>query len=345
MYAAQQHWTEVLGSCDQLALWEWILADFAGIRPVRLHERFCSPLRQDNNPGCYLSWGHVKSEYIVLNDWAERNFHGYTAIDAIMYLRKVDFHGAIDIISNEFLGVVQTVIPEEPHTFASKVRPSSIDWEHRITYAPRMNEAGDFLFNSKDKMYWSAYGISSKNLLSDHVHPVYFYRHNTRENPEAMISVTPPDITYALADTAFEGRVKIYRPRHGGRMKWRTNCTSEDVGFSAGLVSSDAFIITKSYKDARVLRNLGMQAVWVQSEGSKPTDWLERIEGMFNMGMILFDGDDAGRRESRKLQSVCRELCPGTEWLARCMPTEIDVADTYKLYGKEVLESTVLGML
>ena len=60
-------------------------------------------------------------------------------------------------------------------------------------------------------------------------------------------------------------------------------------------------LITKSYKDWRVLKNAGYNTIWLQNEGCKiPFDRLIQLQ-QYRTKFILFDNDDAGIKASNNL--------------------------------------------
>jgi hypothetical protein len=64
----------------------------------------------------------------------------------------------------------------------------------------------------------------------------------------------------------------------------------------------DTLYITKSYKDWRVLTNLGKDAIYFQNEGMLPDiSILSMYISVFNQVIVLFDNDKAGIPASNKV--------------------------------------------
>ena len=69
------------------------------------------------------------------------------------------------------------------------------------------------------------------------------------------------------------------------------------------LIDVTQLMITKSYKDYRVLRNLGVNVTWFQNEGSVPNNLKKIINGYKDV-IIFFDNDYTGLEASEKLVNI-----------------------------------------
>ena len=151
----------------------------------------------------------------------------------------------------------------------------------------------------------------------------------------------PYNICYAYTD--FENdKKKLYQPYAEKRNKWFTNCGKNDVGNINSIKIPDQkklLIITKSYKDCRVLRNQGLNSVWFQNEGMFPTD--EKMISLlqpFKKSIIFFDNDPTGIASSAALKEKIQELGFNTKVIS--LPESFfinkikDISDLYAAKGK-----------
>jgi len=71
-------------------------------------------------------------------------------------------------------------------------------------------------------------------------------------------------------------------------------------------------IITKGYKDYRVLKNNGKNVVWFQNEGMMPNDLiLNHLVNHFVNVIVWFDNDQPGITASEKVKNHINTLVPG----------------------------------
>lgn len=308
-------------------------------------EYYTAPYREDSTPKCYFEYiegellfvdfANVKSRFAQL-DW----------INLIQLCYSVNFAGALEIVNQHFqLGLGTSSTSAKPILFDVQEEPNRIikpKIQRNIFYYPRD-------FNKKDAMYWSAYGISKQNLIDDKVFPINLFQSTTKEGD--FFSVAPYDITYAYTDFK-ENRVKIYRPlATDSAHKWFTNCNMDDVGSLSSLpLEGEDLLITKSYKDCRVLRNLRYTSIWFQNEGMFPkeetlVDILRRFKRVF----ILFDNDEPGEVKSLLALKVLTDICTKnglqTKVLLATLPKNDkdakDSSDYYKLLGVDILEQSL----
>lgn len=237
-----------------------------------------------------------------------------SAIFFLMKCLRLPFKETLEYINNHFnlgLGNSSHELKEATieHSIILKEKfCESIKINKSITYATRK-------FNDKDRQFWSKYGISKQNLIDDKVIPIAAYIAYSRKNE--MFSITPFDIAYAYTD--FSGqeseyeKVKIYRPYAQVReSKWFTNCNQDDIGSHLHLpMKGKLLIITKSYKDCRVLRNHGLASIWLQNEGQIPsTKVLKAYATRFEKIIIWFDNDQTGITKGRILTDIINSFFP-----------------------------------
>jgi 5S rRNA maturation endonuclease (ribonuclease M5) len=150
-------------------------------------------------------------------------------------------------------------------------------------------------FTEIDKAYWGKYGITPVTL---HNYNVFSCKY-VIVNGKLKWSYTNEDPIYAYK---VEDRYKIYRPFHKGAGKWLSSLNHEDIeGISYAyetLPTADPLIvITKSTKDAMVLREMGIHSIAVRSESTMlPEKYVENIQHFYKHIVILFDNDRQGMK-------------------------------------------------
>lgn len=266
-----------------------------------------APYRHDNNADCYFSY-HNDTLYFI--DFADANSisPNKDCFGFIMACYKLTFIETLSFINTKLklgLGDDSAQLKKEREDISLEKRNNimqSLRRDKSITLQPR-------LFNYKDKLFWSKYGISRKNLEDDLVVPIKSYRAMSREGK--YFNVKPSDIAYAY--TEFQsGNMKIYRPEETQGFKWYTNCNQNDIGGLRDLsMNTSTIVITKSYKDCRVLKNMGINAIWFQSESMFPSvDILKPILNHFDKVIIWFDNDPTGLGKSKVLKDYIESFKP-----------------------------------
>ena len=261
---------------------------------------YVAPYRNDENPDCYFEEYEGKLFFVDFADIPQSKncFTFISKCTGLNYSDSLQF-----IIKHFNLGKGNS--PKRNKTVLKEnevVEVKKIKRERTITYVPRQ-------FNGKDKKFWSQYEISSKELIEDGVIPVDLYKSTSRKGVPFVIR--PFDIVYAYTDFE-DGKVKIYRPYGNKEEKWFTNCTQNDIGCINNLpISGDTLIISKSYKDCRVLRNQRLNSIWFQNEGMIPNPTLlKQLCKRFDNIIIWFDNDEAGMRASKIVASHINSLFP-----------------------------------
>jgi len=265
-----------------------------GYKPIEyLH--VTSPFRKDINPGCWFEVD-VLTEKLRFVDFANKEvknrikMSNIDCFDAVtIFFKMPSFYHTLNFIKKELITnkkIKNKIFHREPAK--KKVKKHTT-----ITVNTRA-------FNYPDKVFWSKrYKITQKQLLSDKTFGVSKFKiDNPRKNINVII---PRTITYVY--TGFQkDRKKIYSPYNTSN-KFITNCNQEDVGGINTLSFLKNFlIITKSYKDYRVLKNLGLDVIWFQNEGAFPINkefW--KTINKYSEIIVFFDNDRAGEEASEKL--------------------------------------------
>ena len=238
-----------------------------------LDRTYISPFRKnDTNPGCYFEW-HNDILYFV--DWAS-NIVNKDCIQAIMSRYNMRLNDAIDFVMSD----IELSAPKNTKQLLTSKKVN------KTIIIPIKRD-----YNVSDKLYWKRYGVSIDNLTEDDVFPVKAVNLYSKSSWKRMNYMSD---SYCI--TVTPDMFKIYRPHETGKSKWLSNVSKHTVGSMNSLSHiSDIVIITKSYKDCRVIRNLGYECVWFQSEGVLPDQViLMTVFQYYRRVIVLFDNDDAG---------------------------------------------------
>ena len=276
-------------------------------QPIILDKKvlYKAPYREDNNAGCYFEEYNNKIYFI---DFADIDKRPKDCINFLGRVLKLDYFETIDYINSYFklgLGNSNMIIKEVLDNQYNQKKKLEIFPKHKrfIQYVSRD-------FNNKDKQFWSSYGISRENLIEDKVVPIDLYRSVTRKGE--IFTVRPLDISYAYTDFD-DKKVKIYRPYGKKEEKWFTNCNQDDIGSINSLPwVGDLLIISKSYKDCRVIKNQGLNAIWFQNEGMLPNaNIIKSLCKRFERIIVWFDNDQAGLANGKIVVDYINSIKPG----------------------------------
>ena len=265
-------------------------------KPVEF-EYVTSPLRNDDVPGCWFSLHDNGTLYFV--DFGNSRTHSDCFNIVQDYFKFPNFYITLEYIFNSLIRGKKELKP-----IVIKDEKVKKDPKKKVKL---LIEARPF--DSRDAQFWSPYGISKKNLIEDKVFPISrLFALNTKTGSHA---IECRDIAYSYTDFA-DSRKKIYFPYREGKNRFITNCNREDVGGINSLSAYDkTLIITKGYKDYRVLKNYGKNVVWFQNEGMIPQETIINKLVKLNDIIVWFDNDHAGIQASEKVKQYINSLVPG----------------------------------
>lgn len=295
------------------------------------HVYVTSPLRVDNGPGCFFERSSSYSGKLRFVDFANDFGKPMDCFDAVQqYFKIPNFYLTLEFIFERLIKGTNKSAERRimPHINKSKKRTV-------ILFDTRP-------FQMRDADCWKRYGISKQNLIVDRVFAVKKYTLlNTKKGD---IIQRCHDICYAYTEFE-EGRKKLYFPYREGKGRFITNCNKNDIGGLHLLpLYGSQLIITKSYKDWRVLVNQGKTAIWLQNEGMIPSpEILFPIIKRFNKVIIFFDNDLQGLTASQKLCDLINGEFPSKAtrlWLPEALLEEniSDPSDYYHLKGQSYLQ-------
>ena len=247
-----------------------------------------SPLRKDKNPGC---WFKYYDGTLLFIDFGDKKRTHRSCFRMIMDKYGVDMRSAINIICNYYNLSSNPLdykeVELEDYEYSSPTKTPLI-----INFTKRE-------FTKQDKKYWSQYLIYPSQLEEDNVYSVESFSFSTGK------TIKPFGLCYAY--TFPNDRVKIYQPLTNPKYKWITNCNNNVVGNIHNISDKgDLLIVSKSYKDSRVLRNLGIKdVVWFQNEGQVPNDEINiDLINRFKEIVFFYDNDIAGIEAGNKLSNI-----------------------------------------
>lgn len=266
------------------------------------YEYVTAPYREDSNPSCYLFT--TTTGRLCFSDFGNTVYvrgNKLTVLDCfdivqqtfkLPNLYKTLLHIKKNLIDNKNLPIRE----QSNKTLTKKVKTKA-----EIHFFPRP-------FLIEDKYFWEdKYGISKQNLIEDKVFPVkQFKLLNTKLGDYFVNTKT---ITYCYTDFESENK-KIYRPYE--KKKFYTTCIANDVGGIRFLPErGNTLIITKSYKDYRVLKNQGLTVIWFQNEGMYPSlEILLPICNKFSEVILFFDNDETGIIAANKIAQIINSFIP-----------------------------------
>ena len=245
--------------------------------------KFTSPFRDDNNPGCFFN---VYQGILYYVDFAESKTH----LNCIEFLAKKDNTSAQEVVLNIIKGNKFT---NDIHRY-NYVKYSSTT---KISIVKRR-------WSKKDKVFWEKYGITKAQLNEDGVVPIKRF---TITKDDVVKTIYPKTISYGYI---LGTRIKIYSPY--SPYKFINNCRIDTIGGTPTRVG-ELLIITKSYKDYRVIKNCGFLDVqWFQNEKVIPKkNYIINIGKHYDRIIVFYDNDETGIKGAYDVSGAINKYFPG----------------------------------
>lgn len=272
---------EILSYVSEQDIYELVF----GFKPEEF-DKVCSPLRVDFTPGAYFERTPTDNR-LFFKDWGDP---------------KKSLHDCFDVVQRYFNlpNFYQTLNFVKEHLIDGK----KLVKRNLISHTPKTPKKTNISFQTRayllaDKIYWEKYEITRQQLLEDRVMAVSKIKIVGKKGTNISTPYTP-----CYAYTEFDsGNKKLYFPYREGSKRFLTNCSKNDIGGLHNLDLDDPqLIITKSYKDYRVLKNQGYNCVWFQNEGMTPDmEFLDPLISSFSDIIVFFDNDKTGIEASIKL--------------------------------------------
>jgi len=311
---------DFIRSFDQIKLFEYFLNE-----EVLFNTKYTNPFRTDTNPGCFFS--ESDDCIIYFNDYSY-NPNWFDIIDFIKLGFNCTFNESIDIINDlESKGYVS----KNPIVDTLPIKKSIIKTSDRyyLRYLPKPD------YSNRDLEYWSKYGITKDQLISDGVFSVDLYEQFDFKN-NLYTAYKNHGLMFAYTDFTNNG-LKLYSPLN--RIKWRSNLNKNDLGNINKIdYTKEYIILTKSYKDTRVLKNLGLtNVIWCQSETSFNEETIKELFVQFKRPIVFFDNDNAGITSAINLSNFIKEKigrCDNIHLPINLLSEKIkDISDLYESKG------------
>lgn len=298
--------------------------------------KYLSPFRQDTNPGCSFYYSH-KGE-LRFSDFATRtNLNCFDAVQR--YYSLPSFADTISFIMDKLIDhkdlatctkAVSTVSSHHHNQKPSKT----------ISIIPRA-------FTKKDLRYWNSFGISLYNLIEDNIRPVLKYSITQGKHTATFNTISS---CYCLGSFSMD-RKKLYFPNQ--QFRFLSTCLPKDIGLIATLPREGrTLIISKSYKDCRLLRNLGYTSCWFQNEVTlPPISILTNLVQRFNRIIVFFDNDLAGITGSSSLTNAFNSIRANASVAYHLDPSLLsshritDPSDFVQVYGLSNLKQELTNQL
>jgi hypothetical protein len=263
---------------------------------IEVNKYICSPLRSDLQPGAWFEWYNGT---LWFKDFADRKYPR-DCFQFIMDFYDINFFETLKLIDGYFeLGL--SIGNPKPVVHNVRVEKGRIQLRKERELTEIITRAREF--TSIDKKFWfDRYGITRKQLISDNVFAINKYQmYIPKKKKWIDFNVFDPSYSYEEFDNGIK---KIYRPFREGIGKWITNCNENHVGGLKSLITYGYnLIITKSYKDYRVIKNLGYHTIWFQNEGQIPNEQiLKDLCDRFNNIYIFYDNDTTGIEKTKILK-------------------------------------------
>lgn len=314
--------------------------------------KYLAPYRLDKIAKCFFKYHNNR---LYFYDYALAFNKSLDCVGIIQKTLNLSYIDALRHISNHFnldcsepiIKTIETPTNKLKHTYVPYIlsKKPIVDTPYirtKIEYIKRK-------FNLNDKNFWSKYEITKQNLIDDKVHAISHYRLSKKSNEYYV--VYSKDFMYCYSDFIDNG-VKIYRP-FNKKYKWVTNCGKNDVGGINNLIeTSELLVITKSYKDYRVISNQGYNTIWFQNEGMIPNDTILRdLVNRFQNIIIWFDNDNTGINNGIAICNYISKFKSESQSVKLVyLPIELydknikDASDYIASYGKEELNKIINKM-
>lgn len=266
-------------------------------RELDLTERYISPFREkDKSPGCFFEEYEGK---LYFKDFADKTTHR-DCIDALMEFKNLSYIEALKFICKHY----------NLSTDSSDYKEVEEVYKEKNNYQSKELLKIDFKirdFSKNDKRYWSQYLIYPEQLLEDSVHPISSFKIQGKNNNFYCYG-----LSYVYTNFSIEGAIKIYSP-YSSTHKWISNTHQDCIGnWNNVNTTIPTLILSKSYKDCRVLRNLGYKnVIWLHSEKTIPSDriildWVFKFKKI----IIFYDNDSTGLKGGEILKDVINSFKP-----------------------------------
>lgn len=317
---------QILQKISQQKIFEWLLQE-----PFEFGKHnYKSPFRTHSKGKGTCRFEQREDGTILFVDFGDSKTHR-TCFGMLMDLKGATLTEALKLILSHFKLSDKVEDYEQEYINTQQYVKTEQPSDTIITYDPTPLE-------KRHKLYLSQFLILPEHLKEDNVFPTnrfYIQKPN-------LIRRTINVYTLCFA-IDFLDAVKLYQP-YSENYKFITNCTEDHIGNFDNIDEHDnELIITKSWKDHRVIRNTLFlkNVIYFQNEGMIPSMFiLENLSQRFKLITIFFDNDEAGIKTAIKLQAIFNKIR-----IASCrivyIPEDTGFKDPGSVVSKEGRQDTI----
>lgn len=261
-----------LSISEQMEVFGWCIG-----RSVSIGQTFCSFLRIDKNPGCFI---REHNQLCFLTDYAFPEHSKLTCIHCVSKLMNCTLHQAS-------VNVYAALYFNKPLQFGIQSTVGTIQKGRKsntkIHFCP-WTKGGIPTYTKWDKEYWKDTEVTFEDLRQSNIFSVHHFFMN-----EKMILPKYPCYAYFKADT---GHVKIHQTQNIKEERFIGTTSLNDVW--EWNTHNEQTLLTKSVKDGIILSKQlpNWKIVVFNNEGTLPD--YPRVD------VILFDNDVPGINAANK---------------------------------------------
>jgi hypothetical protein len=325
MYSYQSSITKeyILRMYKQEDIFKYILKEEILLKKKCYH----APYRDDIHGTCFLQYSGTVLYFLDFANDTKTHFNCFELWAKVYKMKESDVY--IDITKHIEISKEKNPLVKEQCNNNVKVSNNATKKFHSQIAIVKQP------FTKRDLEYWAKFGITKKQLMEDNVVSVKYVR---VVNNDIDITYEPKTLCYAY--TEWGNCLKIYQPLAKKERKWLTNCKPNSIGGTHTIPNQtnidETLIITKSYKDWRVLVNAHCYAIWLQNEVTLPElELLTEFTHRFKDIVIIYDNDDIGIQNANKLQEYLQ--CDNCRTVFIPFKTLKDPAELYSSKGDDKL--------
>lgn len=292
----------------------------------KLNKKFSSPFRRDTDPSAEVRVN--RSGKLVFNDYGGKQ--GLDCFDVVQALFKLDFIGALNKVAGDF-GIID----------GRPVNTKHIEWARALD--KRVREETLIQFELLDwpedaLLYWSQFHITKEELEKDKdafAIGQLCINGSWISNPKQR-----PQFVYVMHDVETpKVFFKVYRPYYA--RSWYSNCPNHiPFGYRSLPFATDTLVITKSYKDMKVLRKFHPDVCATQNESVEAARFvLELLKGKYKRFILWYDADETGLHVASELKNEVTRIVTTPLHFS---PMVKDPADFISYYGPDATRELAL---
>ena len=304
---------------------ELYMSHYLGINPGP--GLFRSPLRDDPNPTC--DFYRSKSGELIFKDFRGDFVGGF--VDVVMFIHKVNYGEALNIIANDF-----GIISRDKYT---KTPPRiEYDGSKFVDEGTTSIQCTIKDFTKSELEWWQGFGITQQ-LLNDY--RVFSVEHVfLNGNYYTSTELKSPIYGYYFGKKDSIEQWKIYFPfRKNNRFLLNTDSLQ---GFKQLPRNDKVLVVTKSLKDVMTLRALGISAIAPQTETKVLSNQqFQALQDRFQYIITNGDWDPAGIRFMANSRRTHETICLSFKDKKKYGK---DISDFVKLHGIKEAKSLILEL-